>query len=177
MQDKSDCNTVLFSHFSSSRATANTSRFTSGLWILRGKKAFSRKWQAKFCGIFVGWGFFLSLFFFNSYLLPSLRDVRSFLLYGQASAGWLEPCKWASASSMLPSPTNAVACWQPRNILMVSICICTAGIISDLHYHSDPSFLFVCTATDLHKDTNSSLLHFKCKSVSQPPEGIARNSL
>lgn len=49
--------------------------------------------------------------------------------------------------------------------------------LSDLHYHSDPSFLFICTATDLHQDTNSSLLHFKCKSVSQPPEGMARNSL
>lgn len=51
-----------------------------------------------------------------------------FCCMGKLPAGWLEPFKWASASSTLPSPTNAVACWQPWNILMVSICICTASV-------------------------------------------------
>lgn len=91
-----------------------------GLWILSGKKVFSWKQQAK--------GFLSFEGFFNSYLLPSLRDARSSLLYKQASCWLVGTFKWASGSITLPSPTIAVACWQPWNILMVSICICTASI-------------------------------------------------
>lgn len=153
-------------HFSSLKGHCP---FTWGLSVLRDMKEFSRKWWKK--------GYFLFVFiFFIAIHFLSWQKLGVF-----CSTGRLPLADW----SLLNGHRLASHCPAKQMLGMLTALKCPVGQhlhlycqrISDLHYHSDPSFLFICTATDLHKDTNSSLLHFKCKSVSQPPEGIARNSL